>query len=109
MTSNPLRDAWLSYVEGWWSYDRLAEERQPIFRIEGWIRRHIRKCFWQRWHSSEGRVRRLRSLGVTARLLKVVRSSRGAWRMARTVMQSGLTNATLRRHQFLMPSDLAAQ
>ena len=109
VTSNQLRDAWLSYVEGWWSYYRLAEERKPIFRIEGWIRRHIRKCFWQRWHSSEGRVRRLRSLGVNARLLKVVRSSRGAWRMARTVMQSGLTNDTLRRHQFLMPSDLAAQ
>ena len=109
VTSKQLRDAWLSFVEGWWSYYRLAEERKPIFRIEGWIRRHIRKCFWQRWHSSEGRVRRLRALGVNARLLKVVRSSRGAWRMARTAMHSGLTNATLRRHQFLMPSDLAAQ
>lgn len=47
-TSNQLRDAWLRYVEGWWSYFRLAEERRPIFRLEGWIRRHIRKCFWQR-------------------------------------------------------------
>ena len=109
VTSNQLRDAWLSYVQGWWSYYRLAEERKPVFRVEGGIRRHIRKCFWQRWHSSEGRVGRLRALGVNARLLKVVRSSRGAWRMARTVMQSGLTHATLRRHPFLLPSDLAAK
>lgn len=107
-TSNQLRDAWLRYVEGWWSYFRLAEERRPIFRLEGWIRRHIRKCFWQRWHSSEGRVRRLRALGVNARILALARSSRGAWRMARSVMQTGLPNATLRRYQFLMPSDLAA-
>ena len=109
VTSNQLRDAWMRYVRGWWNYYQLAEVRQPIFRLDGWIRRHIRKCFWQRWHSSEGRVRRLRALGVKARLLDLARSSRGAWRMARTVMHSGLTNATLRRYQFLMPSDLAAQ
>jgi RNA-directed DNA polymerase len=107
-TSNQLRDAWLRYVKGWWSYFRLAEARRPVFRLEGWIRRHIRKCFWQRWHSSEGRMRRLRALGVSARVLEFARSSRGAWRMAHTVMQTGLSNATLRRYQFLMPSDLAA-
>jgi RNA-directed DNA polymerase len=109
LTSDQLRDGWLRYVRGWWSYYQLAEERKPIFRLEGWIRRHIRKCFWLRWHSSEGRVRRLRALGVNARLLDLARGSRGAWRMARTVMQAGLPNATLRRYQFLMPSDLAAQ
>ena len=109
LTSDQLRDSWLRYLRGWWNYYQLAEERKPIFRLEGWIRRHIRKCFWLRWHSSEGRVRRLRALGLNARLLDLARSSRGAWRMARTVMQSGLPNATLRRYQFLMPSDLAAQ
>ncbi|MBI3779333.1 MAG: group II intron reverse transcriptase/maturase [Gammaproteobacteria bacterium] len=109
LTSDQLRDAWLRYVRGWWNYYQLAEERNSIFRLEGWIRRHIRKCFWLRWHSSEGRVRRLRALGVKARLLDLARSSRGAWCMARTVMHSGLSNATLRRYRFLMPSDLAAQ
>jgi RNA-directed DNA polymerase len=108
LTSDQLRDGWLRYLRGWWNYYQLAEERTPIFRLEGWIRRHIRKCFWLRWHSSEGRVRRLRALGLHARLLDLARSSRGAWRMARTVMQAGLPNATLRRYRFLMPSDLAA-
>jgi len=108
LTSDQLRDNWLRSLRGWWNYYQLAEERKPIFRLEGWIRRHIRKCFWLRWHSSEGRVRRLRALGLNARLLDLARSSRGAWRMARTVMQAGLPNATLRRYRFLMPSDLAA-
>ena len=67
------------------------------------------EMFPQRWHSSEGRVRRLRALGVNTRLLDLARSGRGAWRMARTVMQPALTNAMLRRYQFFMPSDLAAQ
>jgi RNA-directed DNA polymerase len=107
-TSNQLRDAWRRYVRGWWNYYQLAEQRRPIFRLEGWIRRHIRKCFWLRWHSSEGRERALRRLGVHPRLLQTVRSSRGAWFMAATsTVNQGLKSATLRRFGFLMPSDLA--
>jgi group II intron reverse transcriptase/maturase len=107
-TSNQLRDAWRRYVRGWWNYYQLAEQRRPIFRLEGWIRRHIRKCFWLRWHSSEGRERALGRLGVHPRLLQTVRSSRGAWFMAATsTVNQGLKSATLRRFGFLMPSDLA--
>ena len=107
-TSNQLRDAWRMWVRGWWGYFRLAENREPIFRLEGWIRRHIRKCFWLRWHVPKGRERRLRSLGLRGRLLKVAQSSRGAWHLARTgSLQTALSNATLLRHGFLMPSDLA--
>ncbi len=36
----------------------------PSSGLEGWIRRHIRKCFWLRWHQLAGRLRRLRQLGV---------------------------------------------
>jgi RNA-directed DNA polymerase len=108
LTSNQLRDAWRQYIRGWWGYYRLAENRRPIYRLEGWIRRHIRKCFWLRWHKPEGRERRLRSLGLRGRMLKVAQSHRGAWPLAGTgSLQSALSNATLRRYGFLMPSDLA--
>lgn len=109
-TSNELRDAWLSYLRGWWGYFRLAEVRRPIFRLEGWIRRHIRKCFWLRWHSSTGRERALRRFGLHGRMLKVAFSSRGAWHLARTgSLNTALSNAVLRRYGFLMPSDLAVR
>ncbi len=108
-TSNQLRDAWKQYVTGWWEYFRLAEERRPVFRLEGWIRRHIRKCFWLRWHSAAGRERRLRRLGLAGQMLKVAQSSRGAWHVARTgSLHAALNRAVLRRFGFLMPSDLAA-
>jgi group II intron reverse transcriptase/maturase len=108
-TSNQLRDAWRQFVRGWWGYYRLAENRRPIFGLEGWIRRHIRKCFWLRWHEPEGRKRRLRSLGMRGRMLKVAESSRGAWHLAGTgSLQTALSNERLRRHGFLMPSDLAS-
>jgi RNA-directed DNA polymerase len=107
-TSNQLRDAWRQYLRGWWGYFRLAENRRPIYVLEGWIRRHIRACFWQRWHGPEGRERQLRQLGLRGRHLKVAGSFRGAWHLARTgSLQTALSNATLRRYGFLMPSDLA--
>jgi len=107
-TSKQLRDAWRQYIRGWWGYYRLAEDRRSIFRLEGWIRRHIRACFWQRWHKPEGREQRLRQLGLRRRLLKVAASSRGAWHLASTAsLHTALSNAHLRRHGFLMPSDLA--
>jgi RNA-directed DNA polymerase len=108
-TSNQLRDAWQRYVRGWWGYYRLAEDRKPIFRLEGWIRRHIRKCFWLPWHDARGRENALRRLGVHPRLLKTVHTGRGAWFMAQTsVVNAGLKTRVLRRYGFLMPSDLAA-
>jgi group II intron reverse transcriptase/maturase len=108
-SSNQLRDDWARYVRGWWGYFQLAEARRPVFQLEGWIRRHIRKCFWQRWHSALGRERALRRRGLRGRMLKVAFSSRGAWPLAANgSVQTALSNATLRRFGFVMPSDLAA-
>ena len=110
LSSEELRDQWRAYLRGWWAYYGLAEERRNIFDLEGWIRRHMRKCFWERWHSAAGRLRHLKQLGAKGRLLKVAFSSKGAWPMSRNgSLQTALSNRTLRRFGFLMPSDLAAQ
>ena len=109
-TSTQLRDAWKRYVQGWWGYYRLAEERRPIFRLEGWIRRHIRKCFWLRWHSAAGRLNALRRLGLRGRMLMVAYTSKGAWPIAKTgSLNTALNNRRLLRYGFLMPSNLAAK
>jgi RNA-directed DNA polymerase len=108
-SSEELRDNWRAYVRGWWGYYRLAENRCNIYGLEGWIRRHIRKCFWLRWHNQRGRVRALRRLGLSGRLLKVAHSSQGAWPLSRNgSLQTALNNARLRKYGFVMPSDLAA-
>jgi len=109
-TSNQLRDEWRRYVGGWWEYFQLAEARSPIYELEGWIRRHIRKCFWLRWHGTAGRLRRLRHLGMRGTALGVATSSRGAWGIAKQPeLHRALGNGVLRRHGFLLPSDLAGK
>ena len=107
-TSNQLRDDWNQYVRGWWGYFKLAEVRTPIKRLKPWIRRHIRKCFWLRWHNRRGRLRNLRRLGLEGKDLGVATSRRGAWRIAKQPeIHKALSNKVLRK-LFLFPSHLAA-
>jgi RNA-directed DNA polymerase len=96
-------------MRGWWGYFQLAYVRHPLRELEGWVRRHIRKCFWLRWHDRRGRLRRLRFLGIKGRALGVAGSSRGAWAVSNDpVLKNALRNAVLRHFGFLFPSDLAA-
>ena len=109
LSSVQLRDRWRAYVRGWWEYFRLAEERRPIYDLEPWIRRHIRACFWLRWHGAKGRLRALKRLGLNLRQCQVAYSSQGAWPIAASPsLQTALSKAVLRHYGFLMPSDLAA-
>jgi RNA-directed DNA polymerase len=109
-TSNQLRDEWSRYVRGWWEYFQLATVRRPIQALEPWVRRHIRKCFWLRWHDGRGRLRNLRRLGLCGTALGVATSRRGAWGVAKQPeLHRALSNAILRRYGFLLPSDLAAR
>jgi RNA-directed DNA polymerase len=109
-TNVQLRGQWNQYLRGWCNYYQLAEDWQAIRRLEGWVRRHIRKFYWERWHCAKGRLKALRRLGVKRHHWASARSSRGAWRMANGyAMHAAISNARLRRHGFLMPSDLLAK
>jgi len=109
VSSEQLRNTWRAYIRGWWAYYGLAEDRRKVYDLEGWIRRHIRKCFWLRWHNVRGRLRKLRALGLKGPLLKMAYSSLGAWRVARSpTLHTAMSNRVLRRYGFVMPSDLAA-
>ena len=109
LTNEQLVTQWQQYLRGWWEYYRLAQDRKALSALEPWIRRHIRKFFWLRWHNAAGRKRKLRSLGLKGHLLKIAHSSKGAWHLARTgSLHKALSNAGLLASGFFLPSDLAA-
>ena len=106
-TSTQMRDQWGRYVRGGWECYRLTGNTKPLLAQDGWIRRHMRQCFWQRWHGSTGRLKALRNLGVRYPLLRAAKSGRGAWRMAKhPVMHKALNIRTLQRYGFLCFADL---
>lgn len=109
-TTRQLRDTWLDYIRGWCNYYALANERSWRKNISKWTRRHVRKCFWLRWHSAKGRKRKLRKLGVPKHLVTRCPLHGASWPMAKhPAMNRALNNATLKKHRFLVPSDFAVQ
>src|SRR3990167_5721716 len=105
-TSEGLRDEWQSYIRGWWNYFQLADWRREVISLGGWIRRHMRKCFWQRWHKKKGRENALKRLGRKGDDLTLARSSQGAWKIAKCrIMHQALSNKTLNQYGFITPWD----
>ena len=109
-TSKELRTQWRRYIIGWWNYFGYANWRKEVTTLSGWIRRHMRKCFWLRWHNRAGRYQALRRLGVKGRGLQVAGCRRGAWRMStHVVVNQALKTAALNRYGFGLPWELAAK
>ena len=107
--SSELRDRWLGYMRGWCAYFSGSETIRWRRRLSGWMRRHMRKCFWQRWHGAGGRRRRLRQLGVSEARIRRTPLHANAWRTStHPSLNAALSNATLRRYGFLTPDDLLA-
>lgn len=105
-TSQELVTQWSEFIRGWWNYYKISGSK--LVSLSSWTRRHIRKCFWQRWHCRKGRIAKLKSLGIKAWQIKRTAFHGGAWRAAKQpAMHMGLTNATLRKYGLLTPHDLA--
>lgn len=98
--------AWGQYIRGWTAYFGACI-KYPLSRaLEGWIRRHMRKYFWQRWHNKRGRMNALKRLNAKPYHLRQTSVSVGAWRMARSPMlHTVLNNARLKRWKLWVPSD----
>jgi RNA-directed DNA polymerase len=108
LTSAQLRDQWDAYIRGWWEYFRLADSGYRLQNIKGWVRRHMRKCFWLRWKTPKGRINALRRLGVNERSLGIAYTGLGAWAVARShALHQALKTPTLNQYGFVVPWDFA--
>nr|WP_245655677.1 group II intron reverse transcriptase/maturase [Pseudomonas japonica] len=108
VTSRELVDGWRKYLLGWFGYFRLASAVN-FNSLSAWTRRHMRKCFWQRWHNRMGRIKALLRLGVSSRGIKRVSFHDGAWKAAKhPILQQALSNQCLRRFGLITAQDLAS-
>jgi len=105
VTGKEVPANWQKYLRGWIGYYRLSERFRDWEDLEGWIRRHMRKWFWLRWHNWKGRANAFRRLKVRPCYYRLAHSGRGAWRMA-GMLNVILGNRRLREDGFRVPSDL---
>jgi RNA-directed DNA polymerase len=52
------------YLRGWTNYFGLSEYYTPIPKLDKWIRRRIRLCYWKMWKRPRKRMSELMKLGT---------------------------------------------
>ncbi len=85
------------YLQGWAGYFALPKQMRLFEKLDQWIRRRLRMCFWKRWRFVRTRVQNLLALGVPRRQdFRHAKSRQGPWHMAKTIAREvGMTNAWL--------------
>jgi len=73
------------YLRGGIGYFGLARQFDDFAKLDGWIRRRVRMCYWKQWRYPRTKVQHLVALGVNLEMaIKHAISRKQYWRMSRT-------------------------
>lgn len=73
------------YVRGWMNYYGISEYYEPIPKLDQWLRRRIRMCYWKKWRKTRTKVKNLTQLGCPLDMaISVGMSRKGPWHLSRT-------------------------
>ena len=85
------------YMRGWLNYFRIADMKNNIESLNGWLYRRIRMCIWKQWKLPRTRRRKLLGLGLPEwTACEAAYSRKAYWRMANNgVVKRALTKERL--------------
>lgn len=91
------------YMRGWMGYYAISRTFKEVRRMDYWIRRRIRCCFWKQWKTHRNRVRNLMALGVNRRNAIITGVTKlGYWKMSKTPgVNQALSNRYLKEQGVL--------
>ena len=84
-------------ARGWLNYFGIADMKNNIENLNGWLYRRIRMCIWKQWKLPRTRKRKLMGLGLPEWIAcEGAYSRKSYWRMSRTgVVQRALSKERL--------------
>ena len=85
------------YMRGWLNYFNIADMKNNIESLNGWLYRRIRTCIWKQWKLPKTRRRKLLGLGLPEwAACEGAYSRKAYWRMANSgVVKRALTKERL--------------
>ena len=68
------------YMRGWLNYYGIADMKNNVEKLNGWLYRRIRMCIWKQWKLPRTRMRKLIGLGVDSHYAATIAYDRkGYW------------------------------
>ena len=82
---------------GWVNYFKIANMVKVAQKLDKWIRRRIRMCYWKQWKKTKTKYENLKKLGIKDDMAwSCTNTRKGYWRLAdNRIINKALNNKTL--------------
>jgi RNA-directed DNA polymerase len=100
---------WL--ITGWVNYFRIADMKSLATKLDEWIRRRIRMCYWKQWKKIRTRYDNLKKLGIDKwKAWEWANTRKGCWRISNSfILSRTLTNKYLKDEGFLSLTEVLSR
>ena len=87
-------------VVGWINYFKLADMKGLMSRIDEWLRRRIRMCYWKQWKKISTKFNNLKKLGIPKdKAWEFANTRKSYWRTAKSpILHRSITNTKLKKN-----------
>lgn len=95
-------------IRGWVNYFKIANMRRIAQKLDEWIRRRIRMCYWKQWKKIKTKYDNLVRLGIeNDKAWQLANSRKSYWRISNAPeIHIALNNKTLERLGYLSLSSI---
>lgn len=89
-------------ITGWVNYFKIADMGKTAKKLDEWLRRRIRMCFWKRWKKIKTKHGNLVKLGIDKhKAWEFANTRKGYWRVSNSpILAMSLTNERLKKQGF---------
>lgn len=86
-------------IVGWINYFKLADMKVVMSKIDEWLRRRIRMCYWKQWKKISAKFNNLKKLGIPKdKAWEFANTRKGYWRISNSpILATSITNARLEK------------
>lgn len=95
-------------IRGWVNYFKIANMEKIAQKLDKWIRRRIRMCYWKQWKRTKTKHDNLVKLGIeNSKAWEYANTRKSYWRISDTLfMHQILNNKTLERLGYISLSSV---
>ena len=95
-------------IRGWVNYFKIANMKMIAQRLDEWIRRRIRMCYWKQWKKIKTKHDNLVRLGIeNDKAWQFANTRKSYWRISNSqILTESLNNKILERLGYLSLSSI---
>jgi group II intron reverse transcriptase/maturase len=86
-------------VIGWINYFKLADMKSLMRKLDEWLRRRVRMCYWKQWKKISTKFNNLQKLGISKqKAWEFANTRKGYWRISNSpILATSITNTKLEK------------